>query len=342
PHWSAARRRINGLTVSGGAHAHRAAGGLQVEEISPSWLRAGTNEIQFLASNPNDPLGYKVKNLRLVVIPAAGDAPAYAQTAGATGRAARALVDGRPETGVGTKEIGNGMTVDLRFPKASQPDSLLVATDTGDKTGTITVDPVVNGKVQSDRRVTARLQDLKNGWSRVPLDATPTEADGVRVAIQGDDEHPMKGRIAEMRVTGSPRPTGAASALTVSYPLSGECVDGEAYVIGFLQPDGTGTLAGTKLKIDGVPRSKALGPDGAFSAVVAPPSAALKSGKKFQVALEADFSNGDVVQRNVDIEGCRPPEVAKAPTGPVEDQGAPFGQVVHAGQAAKLSFAGAT
>ena len=44
----------------------------------------------------------------------------------------------------------------------------------------------------------------------------------------------------------------------------------------------------------------------------------------------------------MDIEGCRPPEVAKAPTGPVEDQGAPYGQVVHAGHAATLSFAGAT
>lgn len=341
PHWSAARRRINGLTVSGGAHAHRAAGGLQVEEISPSWLRAGANEIQFLAANPNDPLGYKVKDLRVVVIPAAGDAPAYAQTA--AGGAARALVDGRPQTGVGAKEIGNGMVVDLRFPKASQPDSLLVATDTGDKSGIVTIDPVVLGKVQHERRVTARLQDIKGGgWTRIPLDATPTEAEGVRVSIQGDDEQPMKGRIAELRVTGSPRPTGAASSLTVSYPLSGECVDGEAYVIGFLQPDGTGTLAGTKLKIDGIPRSKALGPDGAFSAVVEPPASALRSGKKFQVALEADFSNGDVVQRSVDIEGCRPPEVAKAPAGPVEDQGAPYGRVVHAGQAATLSFAGAT
>ena len=212
-----------------------------------------------------------MKDLRVVVIPAAGDGPAYAQTSGAGGGAVRALVDGRPETGVGGKEIGTGMVVDLRFPKASQPDSLLVATDAGDKTGTITIDPVVQGKVQEGRRVRARLQDLKGGWSRIALDATPTEADGVRVSIQGDDEHLVKGRIAEMRVTGSPRPTGAASALTVSYPLSGECVDGEAYVIGFLQPDGTGTLAGTKLKIDGVPRSKALGPDGAFSAVVAPP-----------------------------------------------------------------------
>jgi RHS repeat-associated protein len=342
PHWSAARRRINGLTVSGGAHAHRAAGGLQVEEISPSWLRAGTNEIQFLASNPNDPLGYKVRNLRMVVVPAAGDAPAYTEIRGAAGTAVRALVDGRAETGVSAKEIGDGMVVDLKFPTPSQPDSLLVATDKGDKVGTITIDPVVQGKVQHDRRVIARLQDLKSGWSRIPLDATPTDADGVRILIRGDDEHPMKGRIAEMRVTGSPRPVGPASTLKVSYPLSGECVDGEAYLIGFLQPDGNGTLAGSKLKVDGVVRSKALGPEGAFSAVVPSPPGALKAGKKWQVDVEADFSNGDVVQRTVEVEGCRPPEVARTPTGPVEDQGAPYGQVVHKGQATTLSFAGAT
>ena len=342
PHWSAARRRINGLTVSGGVHAHRASGGLQVEEISPSWLRAGTNEIQFLASNPNDPLGYKVKNLRVVAIPAAGDTPAYAQTGGSAGSAGRALLDGQRQTGVTAKEVGDGMVVDLRFPAPSQPDSLLVAADGGNKNGTITIDPVVQGKVQRNRRVTAHLKDLKDGWSRIPLDATPTEADGVRVLIQGDDEHPVKGRIAEMRVTGSPRPTGAASSLTVSYPLSGECVDGEAYLIGFVQPDGTGTLAGSRLKINGETRSKALGPDGAFAAIVPPAPTALRNGKRWRVDVEADFSNGDVVQKTVNIEGCRPPEVAKAPTGPVEDQGAPYGQWVHPGQAATLSFAGAT
>lgn len=344
PHWSAARRRINGLTISGGVHAHRAAGGLQVEEISPSWLRAGSNEIQFLASNPNDPLGYKVKNLRVVVIPAAGDTPAYAQTAGTAESAVRALVDGQRQTGVTAKEVGDGMVVDLRFPTPSQPDSLLVATEAGDKSGTITIDPVVQGKVQRSRRVTARLQDLKDskdGWSRIPLDATPTEADGVRVLIQGDDEHPVKGRIAEMRVTGSPRPTGAGSSLTVSYPLAGECVDGEAYLLGFLQPDGTGTLAGSRLKINGAVQPKALGPDGAFSAIVPPAPTALRSGKKWRVDVEADFSNGDVVQKAVNIEGCKPPEVAKAPTGPVEDQGAPYGQWVHPGQAATVSYAGA-
>jgi RHS repeat-associated protein len=345
PHWSAARRRINGLTISGGVHAHRAPGGLQVEEISPSWLRAGTNEIQFLASNANDPLGYKVKNLRVVVVPAAGDAPAYAQGAAGAGNAVRALLDGRRETGVTAKDVGDGMVVDLKFATPSQPESLLVATDGGEKNGTITIDPVVQGKVQRTRRVTAHLQDLKegrDGWSRIPLDATPTEADGVRVVVQGDDEHPVKGRIAEMRVTGSPRPAGASSGLTVSYPLSGECVDGEAYLLGFLRPDGTGTLAGTKLKVAGAVQSKALGPDGAFSTIVPPPSGVLRSGKKWQVDVEADFSNGDVVRRSVDIEGCRPPEVAKAPTGPVEDQGAPYGQWVHPGKATTLSFAGAT
>ena len=342
PHWSAARRRINGLAVSGGVHAHRAPGGLQVEEIAPSWLRAGTNEIQFLGSNANDPLGYKVKNLRVVVLPASGDASAYAQSSGPTANAARALLDGHPDTGVTGNDVGQGLVVDLRFPTPSQPDSLLVGIDKGERAGTITVDPVVRGKVQSGRRVTAELKELAAGWSRIPLDATTTEADGVRVTIHGDGEQPMKGRLAELRVTGSPRPTGAASSLTVSYPLAGECVDGEAYVIGFLRPDGTGTLAGTKLKINGAVQSRALGPDGAFSAVVPPPAAALRTGKKWQVDLEADFSNGDVVQRPVDIEGCRPIEVAKAPTGPVEDQGAPYGQWVHPGKAATLSFAGAT
>ena len=77
-----------------------------------------------------------------------------------------------------------------RFPTPSQPDSLLVATESGDKSGTITIDPVVQGKVQSEPARDGAPpgpegQGSKDGWSRIPLDATPTEADGVRVLDPG-------------------------------------------------------------------------------------------------------------------------------------------------------------
>ena len=89
-------------------------------------------------------------------------------------------------------------------------------------------------------------------------------------------------------------------------------------------------------------RPEALKWDGSFSAVMQPPGAALRRGGKWQVELEARFANGDTTGAAVDIEGCREPVVASKKTGPREDEGAPFGQVVRAGESAKLAFAGAT
>ena len=89
-------------------------------------------------------------------------------------------------------------------------------------------------------------------------------------------------------------------------------------------------------------RPEALKWDGSFSAVMQPPGAALRRGGKWQVELEARFANGDTTGAAVDIEGCKEPVVASKKTGPREDEGAPFGQVVRAGESAKLAFAGAT
>lgn len=48
PHWMAAVRSINGLPRQGGSGAVPSSGmALQVEEINPSWLRPGLNQIVF-------------------------------------------------------------------------------------------------------------------------------------------------------------------------------------------------------------------------------------------------------------------------------------------------------
>ena len=72
-HWSSVVRRVNWNAPQGGFHAVGVAHkGLQVEEISPDWLRQGRNELEFLVANVNDLAGYKVKNLRVVGVPADG------------------------------------------------------------------------------------------------------------------------------------------------------------------------------------------------------------------------------------------------------------------------------
>jgi hypothetical protein len=339
-HWTGVIRRINGQAAQGGFHAdHVARGGLQVEEISPAWLRAGKNQIDFLVANRNDPLGYKVKHVRIVGVPASGKSMAYLP-ASAAGNAAASLMDDNPETGVTSQELrGRGQIVDLRFAAPSQPDSLLVSIGKGAK-GTITAAPVVHGKLRGKPR-TIDLDTLKAGWNRLALDDGPTDADGVRLTMDNGGEDGAGALVSEVRVTGSALPHPHASGLTVAYPQHDECVDGETYVRGFLRADGTGSVAGSTLRVDGVVRPNVLGPDGAFSTVVTPPQDALNSGKKWHVELEATFANGDSTGAVVEVEGCHEPTVA-TPSGPVEDVGAPFGQWVRAGQAAKLAFAGAT
>ncbi len=72
PHWTAVARSINGLPRHGGFGAVSASGtALQVEEINPSWLRLGLNQIAFFpAGDPEagHAVPYTVRNLRLVLV----------------------------------------------------------------------------------------------------------------------------------------------------------------------------------------------------------------------------------------------------------------------------------
>jgi hypothetical protein len=57
-HWTAVRRKINDGVEQGGFQPSRgAAGGTQVEEISPSWLTRGRNTVRFEPRDATDPTG---------------------------------------------------------------------------------------------------------------------------------------------------------------------------------------------------------------------------------------------------------------------------------------------
>src|SRR5207253_7408805 len=68
--------------------------GIQVEEISPSWLASGTNRIDFLPADESSPASYRVSALRIVGIPSAG-----ARLDDGSARAWLALRDGQEGTG---------------------------------------------------------------------------------------------------------------------------------------------------------------------------------------------------------------------------------------------------
>jgi len=73
PHFTAAPRSINGRRAIGGFGVSLGAkGGLQVEEIAPSWLTSGHNRIQFSPADEHSPASYRVSALRIVGVPPSG------------------------------------------------------------------------------------------------------------------------------------------------------------------------------------------------------------------------------------------------------------------------------
>ncbi len=64
-HWTAAVRSVNDQAAMGGYVIERGEGGLQTEEISPSWLKQGTNKIRFAAISPNEE--YDIRNVRMKI-----------------------------------------------------------------------------------------------------------------------------------------------------------------------------------------------------------------------------------------------------------------------------------
>jgi RHS repeat-associated protein len=316
PHWSAAVRQINGNSVQGGAGALRGSrGGLQVEEIAPAWLQSGPNQIRFAPADNSDPIGYHVRHVRIVGVPA-GEAP----------------------TTIDARSLGHGGTpIDVPLPAPSQLDSLAVRI-TRTVTGTLSIEPTVRGKLQPRGRASIALDGLQPGWATFslggPTGALP--ADGLRVALRGTAEG--KGSIAEIRVVTSPVPAVSPARLAVTYPLHGECVSGQAYLRGFVTSQSDGTRNAT-LTVDGAPVVEGYARDGAFGIVVEPHARGRRA--PWSVTLAAKFPNGQEISRKVAIDACTPAPVPTPPGTPIVDEGAPFGQVVRAGEAASISFGGA-
>ena len=315
-HWSEAVRQINGLAVQGGEGADAARedsremrqGGLQVEEIAPSWLRSGDNEIRFFPlGSPGSP-DYGVGNVRIVGLP--------------HGRVSAArLSDGTSRTAVSFG--GPSQVRDVVFDLQRASDGKLF----------------VGAPHQSP--IGIPLHGLEAGWHRIELGGeTVTSALGVwldtgkKKAIRAEGDMPT---VSDVAVTASPLPAPdrTPGEIVVSYPLHGECIDHQARVRGFVVvADRAEPIAA--LKVNGQAREDALAPDGSFSAVVPEPQGT--AGRSWNVRVEVALASGRTVTRSVPIGSCvdRP----KKDDEIVEDEGAPFGEVVHAGEAKTLAFGG--
>ena len=331
-HWTGVPRSVNGHARRGGEGLDRPGdGGLQVEEIAPGWLRAGANEIRFEPKSDEDPLGYRVTGLRLVMLTA--EALPQAMVVGG-GRGAD-LSDGRDDTGVNPRRAGG--LVDVAFARRSLPlaVSFQVAKPVS---GSLIVRAVRNGKISRPMRAPIELGSRTPGWHHVPLD-NPVAADGLRLSWEGQGE--SGGLLSELHVTAEPlAPPRPLPGLQVTHPLHGECVDGRAYVRGFVSR--IATPAGVvRMEVDGRKLEPGPGLDGSFAFETAAPA-----GRKgpWKLRLSARFPDGGSEALTVPMGPCAPVRPVQDSAGRfvVEDVGAPYGQWVRKGQAARLSFGGAT
>jgi len=177
-HWTAASRSINRVALRASYRpASGAAGGTQVEEIAPAWLRRGLNQVLFRPVDPNDPVGYRVQHLRVV-----GFRGLVADGAsGAVDGARQALTDGDPTTGT----MGQGRGVDPTWslgPSAAvhEVDVLVTRPWNG------TLDLLATAAGRSERR---RLHSgpLPMGWQRLSLDP-PLSAEQTTLSVRSPGE----------------------------------------------------------------------------------------------------------------------------------------------------------
>lgn len=318
-HFTQAVRRINGSAAHGGepmsrAHTHVVEGGLQVEEISPEWLRLGTNQVEFLPVPAVGSPEYSVQHLRIVGTP-------HLSLAGA-------------ET-VDARVVGTTSKQRFEFSDISKPHDLVFEVRAPNK-GHLTV--------RADGSRAPLMIDLSGfapGWHQVSLDGLH-KTRAVEVSIDraaGGGSAQREGflpAVSEVMVTATPaaEESDPRGQIVVSYPLHGECRNGEAMLGGFVS---AGELTVTELRANGQDVSAALAEDNGFSLHV--PEPATFAGKPWVARLEAKLSNGDVLHSETKLAPCVHDAELDVPDT-IEDEGAPYAEVLHPDRATTISFAG--
>ncbi|WP_394821480.1 SpvB/TcaC N-terminal domain-containing protein [Pendulispora albinea] len=318
-HWREVVRQINGLSIRGEAWSPSAngsstmGGGLQVEEVDPSWLHSGDNEIQFLPLPGLNAPEYAVRHVRIVGVPLARvveNPPVHA------GEKDRRIVLESPS-----------QVHDLVFELGKATDGHMLVRAPGAKMVPVQID----------------LKGLEAGWHRVDIGRLPVThtiaitLDGTKTPSRRSLES-IAHVVSDVAVTASAIPRESdEQRIAVSYPLHGECVDHYADVRGFVKTlapsDGIVALAANGREV-----KTALREDKSFALVVPEPDFFV--GRAWDVTLQATLSSGKRLQRSVRVGPCLDPAV-KSDASMLEDDGAPFGEVVRAGEAKAITFGGA-
>ena len=313
-HFTQAVRQINGLTARGGVQPARSEGGLQVEEISPEWLKVGDNEVRFLPLPEAGAPDYSVQRVRILAT--AHGSLGEARMNGSSGGAGSA-----PQS-IGFDGVSKAHDLVFEQLRPSNGHLLVRATGSGVSRAPLRVDLLGRGA----------------GWHHVSLDSL-SNATGVDVSVDRAAQAAHEGElsaVSEVLVTASPITSEADTrAVAISYPLHGECRNHEAWVTGFVAAQGEDVVG---LRVDRQDSTSALAHDKSFALHLVEPAG--KAGKAWTANLEATLASGKVVRHTLKFEPCLE-DAQVADRTRTEDAGAPYSQLVRAGEKKTITFAGA-
>ena len=289
------------------------AGGLQVEEISPQWLRRGSNTVEFLPASAKSTPSYRVSKVRVVGLPHTLSMPAERAMVGA-GEAAR-NTDGAFATDFGQRMEVHDLSAGIT------------------KAGSGTFDLFSEKR---KRISSVDLAGLAPGWHRFSLGASSPTAE--RVSLRPRDRGKEAGRVGNVVLTASAQPHDGAGRLAVTYPLHAECADGRALVRGFVEGYGGQPI---DLRIEGRSAPEAVAADGSFAFQVPEPESArggpFASSDRGRTSLwPAAAAEG--AARSLLARGSR----GRSRAEPRTRSGAPYGELVSPSENKTIGFAGAT
>jgi hypothetical protein len=345
-HWTSVVRSINGGPAEGGFHPVRgAAGGMQAEEIDVRILRSGRNSIHFYPADAADAAGYRIAHVHVVGFTASDAIDADAEIAAELVGSAdddRALVDGHVTTGVTgatttvsghistpTRPRANGYALEYRSPAQPLEVAFHIAQPLS---GVIELTGATAG---AQHRIA--LDGLAAGWHSAAIDESMGPSTSLRVVVRAG--HESTGLVSEVHVTSLPlaRADARAPHIALFHPLHGECVATDGVSIrGSIGRDGFDPETAS-LFVDGARVSTRFAADGSFAVTVPEPGGVRG---EWRVHLRAVFPDGIEAAKEVVLAACSVAAPAMAQTGnePVDDEGAPFGEIVHAGEAKTITF----
>lgn len=299
-------RAINGGWIQGRvAPALPGTGGLQVEEIPANVLREGRNLVQFLPADAKATGEYRVQHLRIVTVSGVG----------------RTASLGPAELSEGASFSGGFFHLD----RVSQPMELAFRLD-HPTSGSLTFAGARTGEVQLE------LEGLDAGWHTLPGVDRLADAAGYQLALSGEVS---RGAVGGAVFSAQPIPETQPPEIVLSAPGRTRCLDGLAYVRGFVRG---GDAELSAMVVNGQPVS-AISPLGEFETVVRQHG----SGVDWEIQVAAELTDGRLLRESMAMRPC----VASAgpvaqPRGLQADVGAPYGDVVTPEAGGVLEFGGAT